>query len=878
MATMNTGLGGPAGYGENVYSTSPKAAGGVDDGSVEIDVTSVFGPGGIEFFGTSYTEIYLNSNGTISFGTPFTDYNSPDLTTETTPMLAPFFADVNINSGGEIYWDIDPGAGTITMTWLDVAPYSGSGTNSFQVVLTDNGSGDFNVEYIYEDIQWTGGGFSDVADVGYTDGGVNDTLLDGSGDPAELINYDTNDFQSGDPSGTFSLNFIDGIPSALNGQVEGTSGNDTIDAGYAGDPEGDVVDGGDGSGTNGNADFIDAGAGDDVIAAGDAQDTVYGGQGDDTIDGGTGNDTIYGDDGGAPTSEVLDWTSQGGDGTDLSGGFTTNTGEMDVSVSFTDDGDNNPTFLVETDDVMFVDNGEPFDTNSSLDLFAQGDDASSTTTIDFTASTGSLMRDDVQNVSFRINDVDWGNANHRDIVTVNAYDADGNAITVILTPGGGQSVDGNTVTSDDTATGTQDEAGSILVEIPGPVSSIEITYSNGLTNTQAINVTNVHFDTIPIDGGDDSIDGGGGADLIFGETGNDTINGGNGDDTVDGGIGDDLITDTGGGGSQDSLDGGAGNDTIDGGNADDTIDGGDGNDSLIGGLGDDILTGGLGDDELYLAEGDTATGGDGDDLFVITDLGEAGSGTIDIVGGEGDETGGDTLQLNADVTFADITFTNTDDNAGGLSGSFTLADGTVVTFSEIENIICFTPGTRILTEHGDRPIETLRTGDRIVTRDSGLQTLRWIGNSTVPGQGQFAPIRVGANVMPGARRDLLVSPQHRLLFSGYQSELLFGQPEVLASAKHLVDGMDVYEHPCDRVTYIHLMLDAHEIIYAEGAATESFHAGATGIAAISPQAREEMFALFPQLRSDPGAHGETARHCLRGYEAQLLKPPAFLAA
>ena len=71
-------------------------------------------------------------------------------------MLAPFFADVNVSSGGEIYWDIDTVAGTITMTWDGVAPYSGSGNNSFQVVLTDSGSGDFTVEYIYEDIQWTG--------------------------------------------------------------------------------------------------------------------------------------------------------------------------------------------------------------------------------------------------------------------------------------------------------------------------------------------------------------------------------------------------------------------------------------------------------------------------------------------------------------------------------------------------------------------------------------------------------------------------------------------------------------------------------------------------------------------------------------------------
>ena len=126
------------------------------------------------------------------------------------------------DGGGEIYWDIDTIAGTITMTWVAVAPFSGTGTNSFQVVLTDNGSGDFTAEYIYEEINWTGDGFGDVADVGLTDGGANGALFDGSGDAAELINYDTNDFLGGDPAGTLAIDFSGGTPLILDGIVEGT--------------------------------------------------------------------------------------------------------------------------------------------------------------------------------------------------------------------------------------------------------------------------------------------------------------------------------------------------------------------------------------------------------------------------------------------------------------------------------------------------------------------------------------------------------------------------------------------------------------------------------------------------------------------------------
>ncbi|SEL03867.1 Ca2+-binding protein, RTX toxin-related [Roseovarius nanhaiticus] len=297
-----------------------------------------------------------------------------------------------------------------------------------------------------------------------------------------------------------------------------------------------------------------------------------------------------------------------------------------------------------------------------------------------------------------------------------------------------------------------------------------------------------------------------------------------------------------------------------------------GNDVLDGGAGADLVYGEGGNDTLIAGENDTLYGGDGDDFFVIGTPSEAGTGTITIVGGEGGETNGDTLRLDASVSRADITFTNLDDAAGGLSGNFTLADGTVVTFSEIENIICFTPGAQILTPYGERAIETLRAGDMVVTRDHGPQPIRWIGRRTVPGVGKFAPISVAAHVLDGATRGLLVSPQHRLLFTGYKAELLFGHDEVLVAAKHLVDGRDVIAAPQAAVTYIHMMLDCHEVIYANGAATESFHAADAGISAISDKSREEMFSIFPELRANPNAYGKTARQCLKSHEAQLLLP------
>ncbi|MBM1219448.1 Hint domain-containing protein [Ponticoccus sp. SC2-23] len=354
---------------------------------------------------------------------------------------------------------------------------------------------------------------------------------------------------------------------------------------------------------------------------------------------------------------------------------------------------------------------------------------------------------------------------------------------------------------------------------------------------------------ITVDGlaGDDTITGGDGNDALFGWADDDVIDGGLGDDMVDGDAGNDV------------LDGSAGNDVVVGDGGRDTLTGGTGNDQLYAGTGNDILN---------IAEGDLADGASGDDLFVLQDLGETSNATITVDGGSGDETTGDTLQLG---DLADLsTLSATDDGTGSLSGSVTLDDGTILNFSEIENIICFTPGTRIATPRGARPVEELAVGDPVVTRDHGLQQIRWIGRRTVPGKGRLAPIRLKQGVLTGLERDLIVSPQHRLMFNGYRAELLFGEREVLVPALHLVDGIDACIEEIETVTYIHMLFDDHEIVYAEGAATESFHPGEVGLSAITEASRDEIFAIFPELRALPSSFGPAARRSLKRHEARLL--------
>lgn len=209
MASVNTGLGGPTGHGENSFLSTSLTSGNYDDGSVSVDITSVFGASGINFFGTSYTEIYINSNGLVTFEGSNTTYNGTDLSSLNQPALAPFWTDHDLRGGdpsgsNNIYWDLDPVNGNVTITWFEAEPYQGSGANTFQMVLSDEGGGTFGVEYIYEEIGFTNG-FGAQAQVGVTDGGSNDFIVPGSGDATALSTFDEDTLDPDSPDGTWDL-------------------------------------------------------------------------------------------------------------------------------------------------------------------------------------------------------------------------------------------------------------------------------------------------------------------------------------------------------------------------------------------------------------------------------------------------------------------------------------------------------------------------------------------------------------------------------------------------------------------------------------------------------------------------------------------------
>lgn len=136
--------------------------------------------------------------------------------------------------------------------------------------------------------------------------------------------------------------------------------------------------------------------------------------------------------------------------------------------------------------------------------------------------------------------------------------------------------------------------------------------------------------------------------------------------------------------------------------------------------------------------------------------------------------------------------------------------------------VSFTQGTHITMADGSqRAVEDLGIGDRVLTRDHGVQPIRWIGQRTVRAHGASAPIRIRQGALNNSR-DLIVSPNHRLFVYQRSNQLGVGRAELLVKAKHLLDGDAVRRTPGGFVDYYQMLFDRHEIVYAEGIAVETF--------------------------------------------------------
>ncbi len=248
--------------------------------------------------------------------------------------------------------------------------------------------------------------------------------------------------------------------------------------------------------------------------------------------------------------------------------------------------------------------------------------------------------------------------------------------------------------------------------------------------------------------------------------------------------------------------------------------GGSNNETLIGGSGNDFLSSGGGQDAMF--------GGSGNDTF----SGNGNSGVRILDGGGGTETAifssnfnpafldtvnGGTVSVNGVNYTYQASYTGAGNNTyfTNFAGNLQFNDQTV-------GIVCFAAGTMILTAQGEKPIEAIRAGDLVATlsgRGAALKPVRWVGHrdvdlATHPRAADVAPILV----LPGAlgqgvpHRPLRVSPEHALLVDG-----------ALVAAGLLVDGIGILRQPPrGTVRYLHIELDAHDVLVAEGAPAESY--------------------------------------------------------
>lgn len=726
------------------------------------------------------------------------------------------------------------------------------------------------------------------------DGTITFTPNDGFAGDA-TIDYEITDGNGGTDTAvvtvTVGANPLDGI-------VSGTAGDDLIDYNYTGDPHGDMVDHNDEvlPGEGPNDDIIEAGAGNDTVLAGEGDDDVYGEAGDDTLAGEAGTNVLYGGTG--------DDTFIGGDGADS---FAGGAGQDNLDYSDSDAAVN-----------VNLTTGAMSGGDADNDTIIQGIDGVIGSEYDDTLvgfdNEGTAPADTYTNELF-------GNGGEDHIEGRDGNDLlDGGADDDTILGGGGDDTifggSGNdTITDSDGSDTVEGGDGDDVIDTSGsdPQPDLgypglypadtdpndDIDYVDGGAGNDTI-TTGDDADTIFGGTGDDTIDGGLDADTIDGGDGNDTIIGGEGSDIIDGGAGDDLIyagldpsypdalniPDDGSGpfgpdlvpnNGMDVVHGGDGNDTIFGADDDDTLYGDAGDDTIDGGIDDDTIFGGTGDDTLTGGQGsDTISGGAGRDTILGGDDGDVVDGgttgddfdTLDLTGNGPFRIVGETTDADGDSTSGTVEFL---DGGGNVTGS--------MTFSEIERVIpCFTPGTLIATPKGERLVEELRQGDRIITRDNGIQEIRWVGEKKLDWKALAANphlkpilIRKGSlgNDLP--ERDMMVSPNHRMLVANDQTMLYFEEHEVLAAAKHLVNNSGVHAVETMGISYLHFMFDNHEVVLSDGTWTESFQPGDYSLQGIGNAQRNEILELFPELATAEGIKDyQAARKTLKAHEARLL--------
>lgn len=185
---------------------------------------------------------------------------------------------------------------------------------------------------------------------------------------------------------------------------------------------------------------------------------------------------------------------------------------------------------------------------------------------------------------------------------------------------------------------------------------------------------------------------------------------------------------------------------------------------------------------------------------------------------------------------------------------------------EIATLPALGSGTMIATAEGPTPIDWLRPGDRVLTRDNGYQPLLWLGSHTMPRRApaQTRPLLLAANCFGEAlpERDVLLSPGTGVLLAGHELELWFGESEMFAHSHHALPKAEA--GPGRQQLYT-LLFPRPEVILAEGMWVSSVHADAAYLALLPDRLRG---TLAPKLTE---GHSEPARAWLDDWEVAMFR-------
>ncbi|WP_407947401.1 Hint domain-containing protein [Paracoccus xiamenensis] len=604
----------------------------------------------------------------------------------------------------------------------------------------------------------------------------------------------------------------------------------------------DVIDGGDGADViyaqQGN-DTVDGNLGDDTIEGGEGNDVLDGGVGDDVIDAGAGDDTIQGGVRSIVNPDTSDDTIIGGDGDDV---IDANIGDDSVS------GDDGADLIMAGAGVDTVDGGEGNDT-----IWGMGGDYSDSLSGDsLSGDAGNdIIVGDYAEIVFPDGtaigeNVDVGLPVALASTVDSASNIAANSLGWVLDNYSSYTVDFYYVEPDGT-----------LTKIAG-LEPDDSTYFNS-TYAESASIVAVNAET--------------GA-LI------EQFN-----------IPDNFTT------AFSYTPNGGGNDTLDGGAGDDTLDGGEGRDYLSGGDGADVDTGGEGFDTFVAGDGDTitdfntATGQNFDNGDIAAGTGQDDNDFVDLSGyynesnlavynawakDNNQDTYGNPLGWMRADQDGDGILNHMDSLTGLPSFTMTIQNGgTAVAGDHLTwdntNVLCFGADALIGTASGEVPAGDLEVGDMVQTRDAGIQAIRWIGkrtldSATLEANPNLRPIRIRQGALGSGlpRADLIVSPQHRMLVRSKIALKMFGATEVLVAAKQLlqIEGIDI-AGDLDRVTYVHFLMDAHQIVLANGAEAESLFTGTEALKSVGRAAQAEIFAIFPELAA-PDHNPVAARELTSG--------------